>query len=427
MKKNRHTKWRRLDNTAKIFPIIANEKATNVFRVAVTLKAPIQKQILQQALEDVLPWFDAFQVRLRHGFFWYYFESNKKIPKVEEEKDFPCRYIDPYGNQQFLFRVTYYKNRINLEVFHAITDGSGALNFLQELTYHYVRLLYKTNINEDDYEKPSVDCTSDIEDSYIKNYKKLPTRGYSTRKAYQIKGQSLPLTRLGIIHGIIDLPSLKLVCKEKKASVTQYMCAVLLWSIYKEYFNEQANSRPIILNIPVNLRAFFESTTTMNFFSVMAIEFLSDGQAHTFDEVLERVVLQFKDKLTKENLEKIISYNVAAEKKKIVRFIPLFIKNIGVKITYSKSSKAYTTTFSNLGRIYVLPEFEEYIESFQFVIGASNKQVIKCSACSFGEQLVFTFSSVLEETYVQRAFFRTLTEAGVQVAIESNGVFHERM
>ena len=124
MKKNPQGKWwRRLDNTGKIFPLIANENLSNVFRISVTLREEIEPQLLQQALEEVLPHFEAYQVKMKRGFFWYYFESNKRTPLIERETGYPCRYIDPKSNQLFLFRVAYYKRRIHFEVFHAVTDG----------------------------------------------------------------------------------------------------------------------------------------------------------------------------------------------------------------------------------------------------------------------------------------------------------------
>ncbi|MFQ7005080.1 MAG: hypothetical protein ACLRRT_16275 [Ruthenibacterium lactatiformans] len=33
--------------------------------------------LLQQALEQTLPYFAAFNVRLRHGLFWNYLETNR--------------------------------------------------------------------------------------------------------------------------------------------------------------------------------------------------------------------------------------------------------------------------------------------------------------------------------------------------------------
>ena len=141
-KKVLNGQWRRLDNTAKIFPVIANENMSQVFRLSVTLKEQVKPEVLQQALEDILPHIRNFRVRLRKGLFWYYFEENKKVPQVQRESTYPCRYIDPHGNRKFLFRVTYYEKRINLEVFHALTDGLGAVNMLKDLTGRYLQLIH---------------------------------------------------------------------------------------------------------------------------------------------------------------------------------------------------------------------------------------------------------------------------------------------
>ena len=123
-------RWRRLDNTAKIFPVIANEGMSQVFRISAVMKEEVQPEILQKALEDILPHIREFRVKLRRGLFWYYFEENDRIPQVQRESTYPCRYLDPHGSQRFLFRVTYFKCRINLEVFHALTDGLGCARFL---------------------------------------------------------------------------------------------------------------------------------------------------------------------------------------------------------------------------------------------------------------------------------------------------------
>ena len=66
----RQIRWDKLDNTAHLFPSIAGENMTNVYRISVTLKEDIQKEYLQQALDMVLPKFDGFNVRLRTGGKW---------------------------------------------------------------------------------------------------------------------------------------------------------------------------------------------------------------------------------------------------------------------------------------------------------------------------------------------------------------------
>ena len=130
----REIRWDRLDNTAHLFPVIAGENMSNVYRISVTLTELVQPDVLQQALNIVLPKMDGFNLRLRMGVFWYYFEENgKPAPKVREESNFPCRYIQQNQNHSYMFRVTYYKYRINLEVFHVLTDGMGGINFFERV------------------------------------------------------------------------------------------------------------------------------------------------------------------------------------------------------------------------------------------------------------------------------------------------------
>lgn len=169
---NRDIRWDRLDNTAHLFPVIAGESMSNVYRISVTLKEEINPELLQRALDMVLPKFDGFNLRLRQGVFWYYFEENgKAAPKVRMENNFPCRYIQQNKNRSYMFRVTYYKCRINLEVFHVLTDGMGGINFLKELTYQYLRLAHK-DLQEKLGDSLSVDTSLNREDSFLKNYKK---------------------------------------------------------------------------------------------------------------------------------------------------------------------------------------------------------------------------------------------------------------
>ena len=57
--------WDKLDNTAHLFPVIAGEDMSNVYRIFVSLNENIDRELLQQALDMVLPKFDGFNVRLR--------------------------------------------------------------------------------------------------------------------------------------------------------------------------------------------------------------------------------------------------------------------------------------------------------------------------------------------------------------------------
>lgn len=71
------TRWHKLDNTANIFPVVASRRYSNVFRLTAVMREAVDPALLQQALEQTLPYFAAFNVRLRHGLFWNYLETNR--------------------------------------------------------------------------------------------------------------------------------------------------------------------------------------------------------------------------------------------------------------------------------------------------------------------------------------------------------------
>ena len=231
---NEKIRWDRLDNTAHLFPVIAGEDMSNVYRIFVSLNEEIDKNVLQQALTIVLPKFDGFNVRLRQGIFWYYFEENgKPAPKVREENAYPCRYIVQNQNRSYLFRVSYYKNRINLEVFHVLTDGMGGINFLKELTYQYLRIAHP-KLGELTGNQLSVDTSLNREDSFLKNYKKSHAKGYKTQKAYLFKGEKLRPGEFGVIHGMMSVAKLKEVSHRYDVSINEYLVAAFIWSTYTE-------------------------------------------------------------------------------------------------------------------------------------------------------------------------------------------------
>ena len=57
-------RWDKLDNTAHVFPVIAGNEMTNVYRISVVLKEEVQQDLLQQALDIVLPKFEIFYLWL---------------------------------------------------------------------------------------------------------------------------------------------------------------------------------------------------------------------------------------------------------------------------------------------------------------------------------------------------------------------------
>ncbi len=421
-KSYKEIRWERLDNTAHLFPVIAGESMSNVYRISVTLSELVEPALLQEALDIVLPKFDGFNLRLRQGIFWYYFEENgKPAPRVRQEHTFPCRFIHQNKNHSYMFRVTYYKYRINLEVFHVLTDGMGGINFLKELTYQYLRLAHpqlKEKVGD------SLDSSTSLnrEDSFLKNYKKSSQKGYQTKKAYLLKGERLPAGEFGVMHGYMPVEELKKVCRNYGVTINEYLVAVYVWSVYTECMHGMASEKPIRVAVPVNLRPFFDSITTKNFFVMVSAEFHPVKEVYDFAEVLGEVSESLRGQINREHLERVFSYNVSNEKLLIARAVPLFLKNIAMRHVYRSSALANTTTITNIGNITVAEEYRPYIEQFHSFLAMSKGQHLKGNICSYGGTLVFSFSYDLADPSVQRGFFRKVAADGIPVEVESNGV-----
>ena len=413
--------WRRLDNSAKIFPISAGKKYSTVFRLSVILKEKIDPQILKVAVDKALEQYEFFKVSLKNGFFWNYLEYNSKEPIIEEEKEYPCKYIEPKENNNYLFKITYFDKKINIDIFHSLTDGNSGIMYFREIVYNYIELAHKEEFKEELRIKRKVDLSA--EDSYIKNYNKKAKGNNSSKKAYKLAGRKIKLGAISAIHEFIDLDSLKKEAKSNNSTITQYLTAVLIYSIYKANYVKNRGKKPIKVCIPVNLKKYFPSNTISNFFSYITVEAeMVKENLNNFQKILDFVKKDFERKLTEEEIQKTMSGNVKLGINPFIKVIPLVLKKPIVRLSYIEIRKYTTTTFSNIGRIGIIGKYRKYIENFLMLIAPEPVEKIKCSACSFENSIVFTFTSILDNCEIEREFYKFLTEKNINVKIESNGV-----
>ena len=414
--------WRRLDNSAKIFPLSTGKRYSTVFRLSVLLKEDIKPNLLQEAVEETLEKYQSFKVKIKKGFFWHYLENNTKKPIIEEEKDYPCKYIDPALNRGYLFKVTYFKNKINIDISHSLTDGNSGTVFFREIVYTYLEKCYPEELKAENRAIRRIEY--DTEDSYIKNYNKKVKGNGANPKAYKLKAKTLKLGAVSCIHQIINLEQLKQETQKYDATITQYLTAVLLYSIYYENYLKNNGKKPIKMYIPVNLKKYFSSKTISNFFSYITLQ-AKDTEIFTFEKTIELVKKTFEEQLTEKEIIKTMSNNVKLGNHPFIKMIPLFLKIIIVRLAYIEIRKHSTTTFSNIGRIGIIGDYKNYIDYFLMLIAPDPYERIKCSSCTFENNIVFTFTSVLDDNKIEKGFYRFLTEKGIDVKIESNGVLDD--
>lgn len=420
-------KWYHLDNAANIFPAVSNERNTNVFRLSCELNENIDKVILQQALDLAMKNFEHFRVIMRRGLFWFYLEETSLSPQVVFETERPCSRLFYKNIPNLLFSVSYYRRRINLEVFHAVSDGNGAFSFLRSIVYHYILIKHKRELKS----PPALDRLPPpvlgLEDSFAHHYNPDERQAPKHKRAYTIAGTVLPSNSIGIISGSVPTDQMLALAKRNSTTVTVYLAALLICSIYEELMPRRAMNKPIGVNLPVDLRGHFSSETSRNFFGVVEVVYNFHGKPADFADVLKSVSEQLTEKVKTDALSKRISYTTGVQKNIFARFVPLALKNLILGAAYRHSEHSTTTALSNLGRMTMPEALIPYISSFHCLLNATLLHRIKLCVISYGNTLIMNFTSCIAETKAQKYFFRRLVENGVAVTITSNGVFDDEV
>ena len=414
--------WYKLDNAALIYPAIDRTGWNSVFRLSATLNAPIDTQLLQQALDDCMQRYPFYNVSLRDGLFWHYFQNLTTKPVIELETDYPCRPFI-FDKDKQIFRVLYYNSTISFETFHSLADGGGAIQFFNTLLVRYCTLcgvvvdeLAKYNLNALDLPDPE-EC-EDAFNRYADGGKPSP-RGEP--KAYAITGAMEPVEILYAYTGRVDVSQLKTLAKSYNATINEFLSAVYMQVMIQEkHRTSPKDKRPVKLSVPVNLRRMFPSKTMRNFSQFINLCIPVEKENSTLQEIVDIVREQSKI-LTKDYVMGIINANVSSEKNFFIRIMPLCIKDFALNLVYSKvGENLFTSTISNLGIISLPPEISECVVSYNALLGSTKLNKINLTVCSYNNVTALTFTTRLQDNRLVRAFFEVLTSLGLSITISTN-------
>ena len=399
-----YSKWRKLDNAALAFPLVSGKNDTRVFRFYCQLKEKVDGEILQSALDQTMEKYPLFQAVLRKGLFWFYLEHRDIRAVVKQETEPPCSRLYIPDKKSLLFQVTYDKDRINFEVFHALTDGTGAMHFLQELVQNYLILAHP----QDDL--PRIENAEEVthgdkeEDSFSQYYSSdMPKNKEKKETAVKLKGEKLVHSDMNITEVVFSVKDIHQKARSYGASITVLLTAMMLCSIREEIPKNQ-QKRPVTLMIPVNLRKYFPSQSMTNFFGWIEVGY-TFSETTTFEEVVADVKRQFEQELVKDKIAMHMNGYVRIEKNPFVRAVPLEIKKYFLMIGANLGSRSITAVYSNIGIIRLPEEYKEYIQHFGIFASPNSLQI--CS-CSYGDEMVLGFTSS-----IQRNFQRMLGEEQV--------------
>ena len=417
--------WYKLDNAGILYSALQKETYSAVYRFSAVLTERVDPQALQRAVDECMPRFPSFAVRIKKGAFWYYQEPNDAPgPFVKPDIANPCQPVRFKEDNGWLVRFYYYEARISVEVFHGLSDGAGAMVFFRTLLGAYLREVghdvpYAAQGMLDLREPP---LREEREDAYARYQGKRVVRGGMPRRAYPNTGEAEPFYTLNVTMGFVPLDKLRAVARAKSVTVTEYLTAVLLKVLVDKQRREKpVREKPVALAIPVNLRPWFPSATLKNFIITVRPCIDPTLGEYGFDEILHYTHHYLRLEQDKAKMRATFTGNVHFQTNKLLGVIPTFLKNPIVALGYWLTGVLpYTGTYTNPGAFKVPHEMEGLIDHMEVILGQATVPRTHCASISYGNSMEITFAGTQRERETERDFFRFLVRAGIPVKVQSN-------
>ena len=402
-----------IDNSAILYLALIRKHHTNIFRFTMTLREPINPQLLQTAVDRAYHRFPTIFSGFRPGFFHYKQISAERPPQVASD---PGLLINMTHAEiaRCAYRVFYQDNRISVESFHAVTDGYGMIASLSSLVAEYLHLCYGMEIPAgypifDLSEDPK---THETEDSYLKYTGTKPLH-LPSRYSYQLPGMNPkcgPVLQKTMVYPVEELLT---GARKYGVSITALLSAVMAESIMElQQRRKEKKLRPVRIMVPIDLRRIFPSQTLRNFilYALPTMEVSQYGCGT--QELAQQFSRQIKDHMQNENLGGIIAYNVKTQNMPLFRILPARIKCGLMRLAYSFFGESNSSlTMTNLGNIALPENMADQVESFILTMMPRMRSPYNCGMYSYKGNFFINLCRFPENSELEDIFIRKLHNA----------------
>lgn len=406
----------RLDNAANIYPASMSKHYCSLYRMKVTLKDDIDPDILQKALLAASERIPTFRCTLKAGAFWWYLKRTRKDPKVKAVKSLKAfNFADQEG---LLYRVSASGRQIYLDIFHALTDGFGAMSFLLTLSGEYIRLRYGETISYNGLTLDPKDSPvyAEVEDSFKTVFTGRHGQLEKNVDAYHIRGAAMPFGAVKDLRVSMPMDRILEVCKEYSCTVTDLLTSAMLYALQEEHRQDaSARKRSVLkVSVPVNLRPIYHSRTVRNFSSYVNLGIdVKDGYLG-FSDIVAAVKTQKEHDLMLPNLEPKIAANVELEEMFLVRCLPLAVKHPIIDIiNLLHGDRFCSQTLSNMGKVDVPPQMQKYITDIDFILGRQRGNSGAASCVGYNGRLCLHLTRKISRDSFEFSLLRLLSSLDI--------------
>ena len=414
--------WLTLDNAARIYPASISDWSPDVYRVSVTLRAPIRVAWLAQALQAVLPRFPYFQVHLRRGLFWYYLQRDGEIPELLPLSSVPVSILPARGGRARLLQVMAGGATIAVDFSHILTDGAGAIRFLGTLALQYLEQSGVPITSWDPFFDPRTQPTAgEFEDAFDRFFEHGLPGPPALAPAYHLPQPAQLCSR--VITGRLSVSGMIDLARRHQVSLTEYLVALYMHALATVRasagaVNGRRDGGVLRIEVPVDMRRFYSTETMRNFSLYVSPEIDPGLGPYSFEDIVQQVHHSLRAQVEKGQLARQITRNVRAARHPLIRILPLALKDLLLaQVRERLGERSYSGVLTNLGRIEVPAAGAALIESFDVMLGPNPLMKTNCVVLSYRDDLTINLGSVIESRELERVFFTHLIQAGVRVRL----------
>ena len=409
MEKKAQLKKYNLDNASLFYPIMASKKSQSLFRLSVVLCDQVDLDVLKQAVEKTMDRFPVFKTRLRMGYAWHYLGENTNEIKIFDNSKSVLRPIDPKETNGYLFRVIVEGKKIIIEMFHGICDGTGASIFFKGVLQMYRQLQGVEVGGENMVDFDEEYSLEENEDAFKRYYTPIKFKDADIKNLTGVKPQ--------LIKGTLDpngysaqtyfgsYSEIGKLAKERGVTFTAFLSGVMAYTLAKLNYGKN----PLIVLVPVNLRAVFPSKTMRNFATFVRLTFDRE-KCGDIEECIREASIQLTKTTNPEELKKMIGTTVRTEKTLLLKIAPLWVKMMIAKFFRLFLKSRQTLIISNLGRFNTPDGIG--VEKAIFNVNVSKNAKTNLGVVTVGDTVALSFTKSMVENDVALVFADTIKTLG---------------
>lgn len=283
-----------VDTYGTVFMYATHRETTTTPRHIIRMSEPVRPDLLQKALELALERFPQMAVGLTRGETAYSYHHLDKPPVVLPfDNQLTPHWIGSADTNGYLFLCGYNRNSIILEYQHCTCDGHGFDQFIRSVLFEYLTLCGHPVENDGSIRTRDTEFDPrECEDAFpLLN--DVPRSGANHNEdvpAFHIPAQNCGADDNELVTEIVfPFSEMKAFTKKHGGTPLTFIMTALSFAINKTYHAD----KPIIAEVPMDLRQLVPSDTTHFFVSLLDLRFPTEYFDLPFDEACRRCTEYF--------------------------------------------------------------------------------------------------------------------------------------